>query len=150
MSGRTLYLDWKPLTRDCTFYSLAILGIIFIFRDGIVEYWEGIISVVCYCCYIVFMLYNEVIQLRLDSDSMRTTLRIGAGQVILEWVEVRTQHVMWLNPHEVHRSRASRRLDSAKVEDEQKNAHPPAPDEKAFAEREVGHPLYSLPLRQEP
>lgn len=33
-SGRTLYLDYRPLMRDAFFYALAIGGIIGIFIDG--------------------------------------------------------------------------------------------------------------------
>lgn len=32
-AGKTLHLDWRPLTRDAIFYSASIFGIIGIFND---------------------------------------------------------------------------------------------------------------------
>lgn len=37
-AGRTLHLDWKPLSRDAVFYTAAVLGIVLIFLDSKI-YW---------------------------------------------------------------------------------------------------------------
>jgi sodium/potassium/calcium exchanger 4 len=48
-TGKTLQLDWKPVTRDCLFYAAAIGGIVGTFQDGRTSWWEGAIFVACYC-----------------------------------------------------------------------------------------------------
>jgi len=61
-----LKLDWKPVTRDCTFYAAAIVGIIFIFEDGKVWWHEGLVSTVLYFVYVLFMHFNEGIMAWVD------------------------------------------------------------------------------------
>ena len=60
-AGQTLELDWRPVTRDCSFYALAITTILLIFHDGEVYWYEGLISVILYFTYVCFMCYNEKI-----------------------------------------------------------------------------------------
>jgi K+-dependent Na+/Ca+ exchanger-like protein len=60
-AGQTLQLDWRPVTRDCGFYALAILTILLIFYDGVVRWYEGLISVLLYFSYVLFMCYNAKI-----------------------------------------------------------------------------------------
>ena len=43
-SGRTLRLDWKPVTRDCVFYAAAIAFVLGVMADGRVWWWEGVVS----------------------------------------------------------------------------------------------------------
>jgi sodium/potassium/calcium exchanger 4 len=57
-AGQSLKLDWKPMARDCTFYAAAICGIVGTFRDGKVDWWEGLIYVLLYSIYIAFMWKN--------------------------------------------------------------------------------------------
>lgn len=66
MSGRTMALDWKPLVRDCFFYTLAIIGTILVFMDGVVHWYEGLGFVTCYAFYIAFMWKNEKIMRWVD------------------------------------------------------------------------------------
>jgi K+-dependent Na+/Ca+ exchanger-like protein len=60
-AGQTLNLDWRPVTRDCGFYALAITTIFIIFYDGTVHWYEGLISVILYLSYVAFMCYNTQI-----------------------------------------------------------------------------------------
>jgi len=57
--GEDMQLDWKPLTRDCTFYlgSVALL-IIFVAPDNLIETYDAAILLVYYVLYIVFMYFN--------------------------------------------------------------------------------------------
>jgi len=57
-AGQTLELDWRPVTRDCAFYALAISTILLIFYDGYIHWYEGLIAVVMYLTYVIFMYYN--------------------------------------------------------------------------------------------
>ena len=64
-AGQTLELDWRPVTRDCGFYALAILTVLLIFYDGEVRWYEGLISVLLYGTYVTFMCYNTKIMARM-------------------------------------------------------------------------------------
>jgi len=85
-----LQLDWKPVTRDCFFYAAAIIGVLFIFRDGKVWWWEGLISVCLYFVYVGFMHFNERIMTWVDKtfsgkvasvemDGQGTEMAVKAG-----------------------------------------------------------------------
>ena len=60
-----LSIDWRPVVRDCAFYSLSILELILFFSTGekesAIEWWEGLIMTLTYGLYILFMVYNEKI-----------------------------------------------------------------------------------------
>jgi len=63
-ASSSLVIDWKPFTRDCTFYSFSILLlVVFIEWDGDVEgriwWWEGLIMFCCYAFYVAIMAYNQ-------------------------------------------------------------------------------------------
>mmetsp|Transcript_26826 Transcript_26826/g.58458 ORF Transcript_26826/g.58458 Transcript_26826/m.58458 type:complete len:570 (-) Transcript_26826:108-1817(-) len=75
-TGHTLDIDWKPLTRDCFFYLLAVLSIIVIFNDDTVYWWEGGIAVGAYLVYIMFMSYNPYFMEVMDAWGKRH----GLGQ----------------------------------------------------------------------
>jgi len=60
-AGQTLYLDWKPVTRDCLFYAFAVSSIILIFMDGMIKWYEGMGATLAYFCYIAFMKFNASI-----------------------------------------------------------------------------------------
>ena len=66
-TGNTLQLDWKPVTRDCFFYAAAIAGIVGTFAGGRIDWWEGLIYVLFYGCYIVSMVYNQRLMKWMDS-----------------------------------------------------------------------------------
>ena len=58
-SGRTLRLDWKPVTRDCVFYAAAIAFVLGVMADGRVWWWGRVVSPRClYLCYVGFMSVN--------------------------------------------------------------------------------------------
>jgi len=66
-AGQTLELDWKPLTRDCSFYCAAIIGIVATFNGGRIDWWEGLIYVCLYGLYIAFMWKNAFFMEWLDA-----------------------------------------------------------------------------------
>ena len=66
-TGNTLQLDWKPVTRDCFFYASAIAGIVGTFAGGRIDWWEGLIYVCFYGCYIVSMVYNQRLMKWMDT-----------------------------------------------------------------------------------
>ena len=59
LSGKILNLDWRPLARDSTFYTLSIVVLIVFAWDGLVEWWEALILVCLYFAYVSTMVFNE-------------------------------------------------------------------------------------------
>jgi len=58
-----LRIDWKPFSRDVTFYSLSIILLMVVISwdgrlSGEVYWWEGLIMFLCYGFYILIMIYN--------------------------------------------------------------------------------------------
>jgi sodium/potassium/calcium exchanger 4 len=74
-TGKTLQLDWKPVTRDCFFYAAAIGGIVGTFAGGRVDWWEGGIYVAFYVTYIVTMMYNVRLMRWLDKFERSDTVK---------------------------------------------------------------------------
>lgn len=62
LAGQILELDWRPLARDSFFYMLSIvLLLIFVLpsTNGQIEWWEGLILVMGYVVYVLFMAYGN-------------------------------------------------------------------------------------------
>jgi len=57
-TGKVIDLDWRPIARDVTFYTLSVVTLVAFFNNGKVEWWEGLISMFLYVGYVVFMKYN--------------------------------------------------------------------------------------------
>lgn len=58
---RVLTIDWKPITRDTIFYGFAIVGMIYVLADGMVELVEAVVLVFLYFLYVVVMFFNPKI-----------------------------------------------------------------------------------------
>jgi len=54
----TLVIDWKPITRDSTFYAISIAAMIFVLHDGTITLIEAVMLVCFYCLYVTFMYFN--------------------------------------------------------------------------------------------
>lgn len=61
-SKTLLSLTWWPLFRDCTFYSVSLLVLIYFFRDNKIYWWEALILFSIYVCYAVFMKWNHQVE----------------------------------------------------------------------------------------
>ena len=57
----TLDIDWRPVVRDCGFYSASITLMIIFFQDGRIYWWEGLVMTSLYFVYIAFMTQNAKI-----------------------------------------------------------------------------------------
>merc|ERR1719427_2505269 len=58
-SGGELHLDWRPLARDATFYSLSIAVLIIFAWDGFIQWYEAVCLVSLYLIYVGTMFFNE-------------------------------------------------------------------------------------------
>nr|AYD91346.1 Sodium/potassium/calcium exchanger 2 [Neotrygon kuhlii] len=57
-SKEVLHLTWWPLFRDVTFYIIDLILLIAFFRDGTIFWWESLILLLGYACYVTFMKFN--------------------------------------------------------------------------------------------
>ncbi|XP_034935290.1 sodium/potassium/calcium exchanger Nckx30C isoform X2 [Chelonus insularis] len=58
-SKTVLSLTWWPLFRDCTFYSVSLLTLIYFFRDNFIHWYEALILFSFYLAYVSFMKWNQ-------------------------------------------------------------------------------------------
>lgn len=61
-SRTLLTLTWWPLFRDCTFYSVSLLTLIYFFRDNKIWWWEALLLFSIYITYAVFMKWNQQVE----------------------------------------------------------------------------------------
>lgn len=58
-SRTVLSLTWWPLFRDCTFYSVSLLTLIYFFRDSYIYWYEALVLFGFYLGYVSFMKWNQ-------------------------------------------------------------------------------------------
>ncbi|XP_053595755.1 sodium/potassium/calcium exchanger 3-like [Microplitis demolitor] len=58
-ASQALELDWWPVSRDSLAYAITVGLLILVFRDGRVEWYEGLILVITYILYILTMYFNK-------------------------------------------------------------------------------------------
>ncbi|KAJ3593208.1 hypothetical protein NHX12_005544 [Muraenolepis orangiensis] len=61
-SREMLHLTWWPLFRDCSFYVLDLVMLIAFFLDSVIMWWESVMLVSGYVCYVTFMKFNGPIE----------------------------------------------------------------------------------------
>ncbi|KAI9586675.1 hypothetical protein GQX74_002522 [Glossina fuscipes] len=61
-SRTILSLTWWPLFRDCSFYSLSLMVLIYFFRDNLIYWWEALILFCVYIAYVTFMKWNVEVE----------------------------------------------------------------------------------------
>ncbi|XP_067620506.1 sodium/potassium/calcium exchanger Nckx30C isoform X3 [Eurosta solidaginis] len=61
-SKTVLSLTWWPLFRDCSFYSLSLMVLIYFFRDNFIYWWEALILFSIYIAYVAFMKWNVQVE----------------------------------------------------------------------------------------
>ena len=58
-SKTVLSLTWWPLFRDCTFYSMSLITLIYFFRDNYIYWYEALVLFCFYLAYVSFMKWNR-------------------------------------------------------------------------------------------
>ncbi|XP_059825998.1 sodium/potassium/calcium exchanger 2-like [Hypanus sabinus] len=61
-SKEILHLTWWPLFRDVTFYIIDLILLIVFFLDNDIFWWESLILLLGYGCYVTFMKFNVKIE----------------------------------------------------------------------------------------
>ncbi|XP_067885011.1 sodium/potassium/calcium exchanger 2-like [Heterodontus francisci] len=62
-SKEILRLTWWPLFRDVSFYIIDLILLIVFFRSNTIVWWESVILLSAYGCYVIFMKFNRTIEL---------------------------------------------------------------------------------------
>ncbi|CAK6953732.1 sodium/potassium/calcium exchanger 3-like [Scomber scombrus] len=61
-AGQTVILTWWSLFRDSTYYILAVLTLIMVIYDAVVDWWESLLLMTMYGIYIIIMKFNSQIK----------------------------------------------------------------------------------------
>lgn len=61
-SKDVLVLTWWPLFRDVSFYSISLIGLIGVFWNDRVVWWEALILLSIYAAYVIFMKFNKNVE----------------------------------------------------------------------------------------
>lgn len=61
-AGMVVYLNWWPLFRDCLFYTISILALVWVISDEEVHWYESVVLLVLYAFYIILMFFNPGIE----------------------------------------------------------------------------------------
>ncbi|XP_013913226.1 PREDICTED: sodium/potassium/calcium exchanger 2 isoform X1 [Thamnophis sirtalis] len=73
-SKQILHLTWWPLFRDVSFYILDLILLIIFFLDNFIRWWESLILLSAYICYVTFMKFNgqveEFVKSKLSSNKV--------------------------------------------------------------------------------
>uniref|UniRef100_A0A8C8YLV8 Solute carrier family 24 member 2 n=1 Tax=Prolemur simus TaxID=1328070 RepID=A0A8C8YLV8_PROSS len=61
-SREILNLTWWPLFRDVSFYIIDLIMLIIFFLDNLIMWWESLLLLTAYFCYVVFMKFNVQVE----------------------------------------------------------------------------------------
>lgn len=61
-SGTVLQLNWWPLVRDCTFYSLSIIIMLVVICNDVISWPEALFMMLCYVLYCVALKFNTALE----------------------------------------------------------------------------------------
>ncbi|CAM9857685.1 unnamed protein product [Ascophyllum nodosum] len=79
--GKSIPIDWRPVSRDVIFYLLSIVLLSMVYLDSEVRWWEGLIMTLSYGLYILFMVYNERILGSCKSSNSIPTIEPLEGEL---------------------------------------------------------------------
>ncbi|GIY71310.1 hypothetical protein CDAR_279221 [Caerostris darwini] len=81
-AGRAIYLNWWPMFRDCLFYLISILALLFALRDESVTWVESVLFLSLYTLYIVFMCFNQRIEKWVKSLQCLSCINVRVSEPI--------------------------------------------------------------------
>lgn len=58
-TAQTCQLNWWPLVRDCFFYALSILVMLFVIINDTISWVEALIMLICYVGYCIALHFND-------------------------------------------------------------------------------------------
>lgn len=95
-SKTLLTLTWWPLFRDCTFYSVSLLVLIYFFRDNKIYWWEALILFSIYVTYAVFMKWNHQVECLVKKMLYKNKVtRVRSTDQLMPDKSVSSEPCMW-------------------------------------------------------
>lgn len=95
-SRTLLTLTWWPLFRDCTFYSVSLLVLIYFFRDNKIYWWEALILFSIYVTYAVFMKWNHQVECLVKKMLYKNKVtRVRSTDQLMPDKSVSSEPCMW-------------------------------------------------------
>lgn len=100
-SKTVLELTWWPLFRDVTFYAIILIILMTFFQDNEILWWEALILLSCYICYVTFMKFNEHCERFVKKIVNRNKVtRVGSADKLMPHVS--TTSLFFLYHYESH------------------------------------------------
>lgn len=62
LAGKVINLSWWPTIRDSCFYSATLMALLVVIYDGIVTWYEALITVFLYLVYLGLLFFNSYIE----------------------------------------------------------------------------------------
>ncbi|XP_054759349.2 sodium/potassium/calcium exchanger 3-like [Lytechinus pictus] len=90
-AGQVVHLSWWPLFRDTLVYSLSVVTLVLVIRDGWISWYESLIMLIMYLCYVIIMwcnprLFKHAQRLSERRRKKRETCNNGKSAIQLEQV----------------------------------------------------------------
>ncbi|XP_075391294.1 sodium/potassium/calcium exchanger 1 isoform X2 [Tenrec ecaudatus] len=73
-SQEILHLTWWPLFRDVSFYIFDLMMLILFFLDSLIAWWESLLLLLAYACYVLTMKWNKQLELWVKEQLSRGPL----------------------------------------------------------------------------
>lgn len=80
-SNKVLKVDYWPITRDSFAYCVSILVLVLILADGRIYYYEALILIAIYFCYLIVLRYNLELRYYLEMLALEIHRRRYAHQI---------------------------------------------------------------------
>ena len=83
-SLRSSLTAW-PLVRDVFFYSVSLILLVAFFLDNQIEWWESLVLLSWYICYVTFMKFNDFAEGKIRQLlNLKPLVRIDDKYAVLE------------------------------------------------------------------
>ena len=79
-SGTVSQLNWWPLVRDCTFYSLSILIMLVVICNDVISWPEALIMMIFYVFYCVALKFNTTLEKLVTPYILRLPIKLPSRE----------------------------------------------------------------------
>lgn len=75
-SGTVLTLNWWPLVRDCTFYSLSIIIMLIVICNEVISWPEALFMLICYVIYCIALHFNSFLEMLVQPYILKLPIKL--------------------------------------------------------------------------
>ena len=79
-SGTVSQLNWWPLVRDCTFYSLSILIMLVVICNDVISWPEALVMMIFYVVYCVALKFNTTLEKLVTPYILRLPIKLPSRE----------------------------------------------------------------------